>query len=168
MVTGKMRGVLLDWLIEVHLQFKLLQVQYRLLVSFFLGCKVAKPFSIFLNYSIFISILMPCLITANLYCLKAILIAVQICGIFWGWSNILRHLYCNYTANLYLVDTVHICLSFGTLCILKCFVLFQETLYMTIFLIDRYLQVEGLTLKRDQLQLVGVTAMFTACKVAYL
>ena len=111
---------------------------------------------------------MPCLITANLYCLKAILIAVQICGIFWGWSNILRHLYCNYTANLYLVDTVHICLSFGTLCILKCFVLFQETLYMTIFLIDRYLQVEGLTLKRDQLQLVGVTAMFTACKVAYL
>ena len=38
---------------------------------------------------------------------------------------------------------------------------------MTIFLIDRYLQAEGLTLKRDQLQLVGVTAMFTACKVIY-
>ena len=45
--------------------------------------------------------------------------------------------------------------------------LLQETLYMTIFLIDRYLQAEGLTLKRDQLQLVGVTAMFTACKVIY-
>jgi len=45
------------------------------------------------------------------------------------------------------------------------FKLLQETLYMTIFLIDRYLQAEGLTLKRDQLQLVGVTAMFTACKV---
>jgi len=45
------------------------------------------------------------------------------------------------------------------------FKLLQETLYMTIFLIDRYLQAEGKTVKRDQLQLVGVTSMFIACKV---
>jgi len=45
------------------------------------------------------------------------------------------------------------------------FKLLQETLYMTIFLIDRYLQVEGLTLKRNKFQLLGVSAMFIASKV---
>jgi len=45
------------------------------------------------------------------------------------------------------------------------FKLLQETLYMTIFLIDRYLQVDGLMLKRSRFQLLGVTAMFTASKV---
>jgi len=44
------------------------------------------------------------------------------------------------------------------------FKLLQETLYMTIFLIDRYLQVEGHGLKRTKFQLLGVTAMFTASK----
>ena len=40
--------------------------------------------------------------------------------------------------------------------------------YLTLFkrhFLCRYLQAEGLTLKRNQLQLVGVTAMFVASKV---
>eukprot|EP00092_Neocalanus_flemingeri_P001500 GFUD01001601.1.p1 GENE.GFUD01001601.1~~GFUD01001601.1.p1 ORF type:complete len:387 (-),score=93.99 GFUD01001601.1:167-1327(-) len=45
------------------------------------------------------------------------------------------------------------------------FKLLQETLYMTIYIIDKYLQVEGLTIKRNKLQLVGVSAMFIASKV---
>lgn len=36
---------------------------------------------------------------------------------------------------------------------------------MTIFIIDRYLQVDGLLIKRNKFQLLGVTAMFTASKV---
>lgn len=45
------------------------------------------------------------------------------------------------------------------------FQLLQETLYMTVYIVDRYLQSEGLTLKRNQLQLVGVSSMFVASKV---
>ncbi|XP_023320467.1 G2/mitotic-specific cyclin-B1 isoform X1 [Eurytemora carolleeae] len=45
------------------------------------------------------------------------------------------------------------------------FKLLQETLYMAIFIIDRFLQVEGLTLKRNRFQLIGVSAMFIASKV---
>jgi len=45
------------------------------------------------------------------------------------------------------------------------FKMLQETLYITIYMLDRYLQVEGLTMKKSQLQLVGVTAMFIASKV---
>jgi len=45
------------------------------------------------------------------------------------------------------------------------FKLLQETLYMTIFIIDRYLQAEGLHLKRNKFQLLGVTCMFTASKI---
>jgi len=45
------------------------------------------------------------------------------------------------------------------------FKLLQETLYMTVAIIDRFLQVEGLTIRRNKLQLVGVTAMFIASKV---
>jgi len=45
------------------------------------------------------------------------------------------------------------------------FKLLQETLYMTIFIIDRYLQADGLHLKRNKFQLLGVTCMFTASKV---
>jgi len=45
------------------------------------------------------------------------------------------------------------------------FKLLQETLYMTVFIVDCFLQAEGLLLKRNQLQLVGVTAMFLASKV---
>eukprot|EP00088_Acartia_fossae_P026546 TRINITY_DN2736_c0_g1_i5.p1 TRINITY_DN2736_c0_g1~~TRINITY_DN2736_c0_g1_i5.p1 ORF type:complete len:365 (-),score=46.79 TRINITY_DN2736_c0_g1_i5:497-1591(-) len=46
------------------------------------------------------------------------------------------------------------------------FKLLQETLYMAIFIIDLYLQSpEGLNLKRSKLQLLGVTAMFTASKI---
>jgi len=45
------------------------------------------------------------------------------------------------------------------------FKLLQETLYMTVFIVDCFLQAEGLLLKRTQLQLVGVTAMFLASKV---
>merc|ERR1712090_62233 len=40
-----------------------------------------------------------------------------------------------------------------------------ETLYMTIFIIDKFLQVEGFTVRRNKLQLVGVSAMFIASKV---
>lgn len=45
------------------------------------------------------------------------------------------------------------------------FKLLQETLYMTIYIIDRYLQADGLTIRRNRFQLLGVTAMFTASKV---
>jgi len=47
------------------------------------------------------------------------------------------------------------------------FGLLQETLYMAIYLIDRYLQCEGLVIKspKTKLQLIGVTAMFIAAKV---
>jgi len=45
------------------------------------------------------------------------------------------------------------------------FKLLQETLYITIYIIDRYLQQEGVHVKRNKLQLVGVTAMFLASKV---
>ena len=42
------------------------------------------------------------------------------------------------------------------------FKLVPETLYLTANLIDRYLELE--VVKRDKLQLVGVTAMLIACK----
>lgn len=42
------------------------------------------------------------------------------------------------------------------------FKLVPETLYLTVNLIDRYLEIEQV--KRDKLQLVGVTAMLIACK----
>lgn len=45
------------------------------------------------------------------------------------------------------------------------FKLLQETLYMTIYIIDKFLQAEGFTIKRNKLQLVGVSAMFIASKV---
>merc|ERR1712241_1291703 len=45
------------------------------------------------------------------------------------------------------------------------FKLLQETLYMTVYIIDKYLQVEGLTIRRNKLQLLGVSAMFIASKV---
>jgi len=45
------------------------------------------------------------------------------------------------------------------------FKLLQETLYMTVYIIDKYLQSEGLTTSRNKLQLVGVSAMFIASKV---
>jgi len=44
------------------------------------------------------------------------------------------------------------------------FNLLQETLYLTVAIIDRYLQVEGGSVERKKLQLVGVTAMFIASK----
>lgn len=42
------------------------------------------------------------------------------------------------------------------------FKLVPETLYLTVNLIDRYLSIQQV--KRDKLQLVGVTCMFIACK----
>lgn len=42
------------------------------------------------------------------------------------------------------------------------FKLVPETLYLTVNLIDRYIEIEKV--KRDKLQLVGVTAMLIACK----
>merc|ERR1711981_1044795 len=45
------------------------------------------------------------------------------------------------------------------------FKLLQETLYMTVYVIDKFLQSEGFTIRREKLQLVGVTAMFIASKV---
>merc|ERR1712179_875821 len=44
------------------------------------------------------------------------------------------------------------------------FNLLQETLYLTVAIIDRYLHVEGGSVERKKLQLVGVTAMFIASK----
>ena len=43
--------------------------------------------------------------------------------------------------------------------------LMQETLFSTISIVDRFLAVEGLTITRSKLQLVGVAAMFLASKV---
>jgi len=45
------------------------------------------------------------------------------------------------------------------------FQLLQETLFVTISILDRYLAVEGLHVNRTKLQLVGVTAMFIASKM---
>jgi len=45
------------------------------------------------------------------------------------------------------------------------FKLLQETLYMTVAILDRFLQEEGPSIKRCKLQLVGVTAMWIASKV---
>lgn len=42
------------------------------------------------------------------------------------------------------------------------FELMPETLYLTVYIIDRYLSLESV-LRRD-LQLVGITAMLIACK----
>ncbi len=44
-------------------------------------------------------------------------------------------------------------------------ILRQETLYLTIYMVDKFLQTEGVAVKRNKLQLVGVAAMFTASKV---
>jgi cyclin B len=40
----------------------------------------------------------------------------------------------------------------------------QETLFLTIAILDRFLSLDGLRVKRQKLQLVGVTAMFIASK----
>jgi len=45
------------------------------------------------------------------------------------------------------------------------FRLLQETLFLTMSIIDRYLSKEGKNVHRSQLQLVGVSAMFLASKV---
>merc|ERR1711887_50875 len=45
------------------------------------------------------------------------------------------------------------------------FKLLQETLYLTISIIDRFLNKEGAKISRDKLQLVGVTAMLIASKI---
>ena len=41
----------------------------------------------------------------------------------------------------------------------------QETLFSTISIVDRFLAVEGRSVTRSKLQLVGVAAMFLASKV---
>jgi hypothetical protein len=41
---------------------------------------------------------------------------------------------------------------------------FQETLYLSIAILDRYLSLEGLRVKRQKLQLIGVSSMFIASK----
>merc|ERR1712240_745441 len=45
------------------------------------------------------------------------------------------------------------------------FKLLQETLFSTISIVDRFLSIEGLTITRSKLRLVGVAAMFLASKV---
>merc|ERR1712029_886574 len=45
------------------------------------------------------------------------------------------------------------------------FKLLQETLFSTISIMDRFLAIEGLTITRSKLQLVGVAAMFLASKI---
>lgn len=45
------------------------------------------------------------------------------------------------------------------------FKLLQETLYLAIFLLDRFMQLDGVQIKRSRYQLVGVTALFTASKI---
>lgn len=43
------------------------------------------------------------------------------------------------------------------------FELYHETLYLSVKLVDHYLQEEFV--KRENLQLVGATALFIACKI---
>jgi len=45
------------------------------------------------------------------------------------------------------------------------FKLLQETLFLTVNTIDRFLAVEGKTVYKSRLQLVGVAAMFLVCKI---
>merc|ERR1712187_137047 len=45
------------------------------------------------------------------------------------------------------------------------FELLPETLYRSVNILDRYLQLEGKNTQKDQLQLVGVVAMLLACKI---
>jgi len=45
------------------------------------------------------------------------------------------------------------------------FKLLQETLFLTVNTIDRFMAAEGKTIKRDKLQLVGVSAMFLVSKI---
>merc|ERR1712105_230741 len=45
------------------------------------------------------------------------------------------------------------------------FKLLQETLFLTVNTIDRFLAVEGKTVYRSRLQLVGGAAMFLVCKI---
>merc|ERR1712115_594731 len=45
------------------------------------------------------------------------------------------------------------------------FKLLQETLFLTVDTIDRFLAVEGKTIHRSKLQLVGVAAMFLVSKI---
>merc|ERR1719381_254424 len=45
------------------------------------------------------------------------------------------------------------------------FKLLQETLFMTVYVIDKFLQTEGYSVRRNKLQPVGVTAMFISSKV---
>merc|ERR1711872_817482 len=45
------------------------------------------------------------------------------------------------------------------------FKLFQETLYLTVSIIDRFMSVDGKGIQRNMLQLVGVSAMFLASKM---
>merc|ERR550539_2147137 len=44
------------------------------------------------------------------------------------------------------------------------FKLMQETLYLTVGIVDRYLAIEGHLIKKPKIQLVGVCAMLIACK----
>merc|ERR1719270_3237644 len=44
------------------------------------------------------------------------------------------------------------------------FTLLQETLFLSIAILDRYMQLQAETVARRKLQLVGVTAMFIAAK----
>merc|ERR1712112_494056 len=44
------------------------------------------------------------------------------------------------------------------------FTLLQETLFLSIAILDRYMQLQAQTVARRKLQLVGVTAMFIAAK----
>jgi len=45
------------------------------------------------------------------------------------------------------------------------FKLLQETLYLSVSIIDRFMNVEGSKISRDHLQLVGISAMFLASKL---
>jgi len=45
------------------------------------------------------------------------------------------------------------------------FKLLQETLYLSVSMIDRFLNKEGLNINRSRLQLVGIAAMFLASKI---
>eukprot|EP00088_Acartia_fossae_P023791 TRINITY_DN247_c0_g1_i4.p1 TRINITY_DN247_c0_g1~~TRINITY_DN247_c0_g1_i4.p1 ORF type:complete len:362 (-),score=63.11 TRINITY_DN247_c0_g1_i4:132-1217(-) len=45
------------------------------------------------------------------------------------------------------------------------FKLLQETFFLAIYMLDRYMQLDGINVKRNRYQLVGTTALFTASKI---
>lgn len=61
-------------------------------------------------------------------------------------------------------STMRACLVDWLLTVHEEFELLQETLHLTVYILDMYMSRRGLTFRRSRFQLLGITAMFMACK----